>query len=407
MASSRLRLWASLFMAALAVLSCNSSPTAQVRSPGPATSSRLAKVPGSPLPSNDNFLADITCPSPTDCIAVGHVGEGANTVGPDNRTLILQETGGGWKVVPSPNAADEAGSGLNGVTCFSPANCVAVGYSEDGASNSTTLIEQNIGIGWTIVPSPNANAFGGDGSLSGVACGGPTHCVAVGSYESENGNFQTLIEENLGSGWNMVPSPNSGTNEDNALSSVTCAGQSACFAVGSHRAEGHNRPLIEQNAGAGWTLVPSSATGGLYGVACPSIDFCVATGGDLSGGFGPFGGTPLSVASLIEDMTDGTWVVAAGPQVGPYGRVTCPTPTYCISVVRYSTNVLERLSNGWELGSALDNGGKADFFNAVACLDDQRCIAVGYEIDTKSGVRTTFVAQHASQGWTIQASPNG
>jgi len=87
--------------------------------------------------------------------------------------------------------------------------------------------------------------------------------------------------------------------------------------------------------------------------------------------------------------------------------VACPTPKYCISAGAYSTAILERLSNGWALGTALDNGGKADFFTAVACPDDQRCIAVGYQIHAESGLRTTFTAEHASQGWTIQASPNG
>jgi hypothetical protein len=364
-------------------------------------------VPGSPLPSKDNFLADITCPSPTDCITVGHKGEGVNTIGSDNRTLILEDKGSGWKIEVSPNAPNEAGSVLNGITCLNPSNCVAVGYSDDSASNPTTLIEENVGSGWTVVPSPNASAFGGDGSLTGVACGGPAHCAAVGSYESENGQLQTLIEENLGTGWNLVPSPNSGTNQDNALSSVACAGPSFCVAVGSSGSYGHDLPLIEQTTGTGWTLISSSGVGSLSGVACPRIDFCVATGGYISGGSGFFGGTPISEGSLIEEMADGAWVPIRAPQVGPYGRVACPTPKYCISAGAYSTAILERLSNGWALGAALDNGSKADIFAAVACPVDQRCIAVGYQIHAESGLRTTFIAQHASQGWTILASPNG
>jgi hypothetical protein len=81
-------------------------------------------------------------------------------------------------------------------------------------------------------------------------------CVAVGSYESENGQLQTLLEENLGTGWNLVPSPSSGTNQDNALSSVACAGPSFCVAVGSSGSYGHDLPLIEQTTGSGWTLTP-------------------------------------------------------------------------------------------------------------------------------------------------------
>jgi hypothetical protein len=342
-----------------------------------------------------------------DCVAVGHIGEGVNTVGPGNQTLIVEDTGGGWKIVPSPNATNEAGSVLDGITCPSPTDCVAVGYSDDSASNPTTLIEQNVGSGWTIVPSPNASAFGGDGTLRGVACVLPTLCIAVGSYETENGNSHTLIEQNVGDGWTIVPSPNAAPNVDNALESVTCASQSHCVAVGSDGSGGHDLPLIEQTVGSGWTLVPSPGIGRLYGVACPSIDFCVATGGDLSGGDGFFGGTPLSTGSLIEEMTGGTWVAAAVPQVGAYGRVACPTPTYCISAVTYSITIAERHGNRWAIGAALDRGNNPAIFNALACPDDQLCIAVGYQIVGESGLRTTFIAHHTSQGWIIQSSPNG
>jgi hypothetical protein len=334
-------------------------------------------------------------------------------VGPDNRTLIEEDTGDGWRIVPSPNARNEAGSALNGVTCISVQNCLAVGYSDDKASTPTTLIEQNIGSGWTIVPSPNADAFGGIGSLNAVACTKSTNCIAVGRYESENGNFQTLIEQNVGDGWEVVPSPDIGLTEDNHLAAVTCTGQSLCNAVGSHGSAARNLPLIEQNSGSGWSVVPTSGVGALSGIACPGPDRCVATGGDFS-----VSASVINEAPLIEEMTDLKWATVALPlQVGVLGGVACPTPTYCISVggllsfpggsAQTSLIAVERTGNGWTV-SASGIVSQADSVTAVACADASRCIAVGDEFvgNGYSGVRATLIAQHTSQGWIIQASPN-
>jgi hypothetical protein len=403
---------ASLPLLAALVLSSCGSPSV---SSSPATSSRIAEpIDATPVPAKDNELADITCPSPTDCIAVGHIGEGASTLGPDNRTLILQGGGAGWQVVPSPNAPNEAGSELFGVTCLSPDNCIAVGQSDTSGSTPTTLIEQNGGSGWTLVPSPNANAYGGIGSLSGVACASATHCVAVGDYQSENAAyFQTLIEQNFGNGWKVVPSANTDPSEDNSLAAVACPSSSLCIAVGS-RGKDRNLPLIEQNTGAGWTLVPATGIGSLSGIACPSTRRCVATGGNFS-----WSDRTLAEEPLIEELVDGVWIALPTPhQAGSLVNVACPTPTYCISVgdvFRLGQSnqspliVAEKGSNGWTVALTKDIGNQEDSFSAVACADAARCIAVGHQhVGIRyPGVDATFIAQHTSQGWTVQASPNG
>jgi len=341
-------------------------------------------------------------------MAVGVIGEGRNALGPDTETLIEEDSDGAWRVVPSPNAPNEAGSALKGVTCLSPRDCIAVGYSVSSASIPKTLIEQNFGTGWTIVPSPNSSAFEGIGRLSQVACATPAHCVAVGSYESENGHSQTLIEENTGQGWTVVPSANTSPAEDNLLAGVTCAGPSLCVAVGSH---GSDLPLIEQNTGSGWSVMPASGVGALSGAACPSPHFCVATGGHFS-----FSDQAITEQPLIEEMTEGTWAAVAVPHGGgTLGGVACPTPTYCISVGNLmpfglsagSPLIAERTSTGWALAITSDFGNQTQSFGAVACAEANRCIAVGDQlVGPYPGVRITFIAQHTNQGWTIQASPN-
>jgi hypothetical protein len=407
MQSSRHRQWVSLPIAvAVLFVACGSPPTGQSTSEGTASASRLS------LPTKDNELSAVACPTPTDCIAVGYVAEGANTVGPDTRTLIEENKGRGCKVVPSPNAANEAGSELSGVTCLRSGSCIAVGQSNSSASNPKTLVEQNVGSGWTIVPSPNSSACEGIGSLSKIACAGATRCVAVGDYESENGIFQTLIEEDTGAGWTVVPSPNSSPTVDNLLTGVACAGPVLCVAVG-YSGLGASVPLIEQNAGSGWTIVTTLGAGSLSGVACPSPELCVATGGNFS-----ISNTTITEEPLIEEMTNGNWARVAIPkQVGTLAQVACPTETYCISVGDlYSFGVsagnplimAERRTSGWTIGMTTDIGSQNDTLGGVACVDTDRCIAVGNHLveNPYPGVRVTFIAQHTSQGWTVLTSPN-
>jgi hypothetical protein len=132
--------------------------------------------------------------------------------------------------VPSPNTSATQTNILNGVTCASPSDCWAVGYYSTGSNIQQTLIEHWDGNSWAIVPSPNVDTTHNN-ALSAVSCASATTCWAVGS--SNNGSFtQTLIEQWNGTSWTIVPSPNNGT-QSNALNGVTCSSASDCWAVGS------------------------------------------------------------------------------------------------------------------------------------------------------------------------------
>ena len=403
-------------VAAMILASCSSSAKTPVNATAAASSARSTQSPQvGARPTTDNELAGIACRSPSDCIAVGQLAEGIDTLGPYTRTLIVENNGAGWKVVSSPNAPGRAGSALNGVTCVNSTMCIAVGYSDNSGSNPLTLIEEDVGSGWTIVPSPNPSAFGGIGSLSHVACSGPTQCVAVGNYESENGKSQTLIEEDHGHGWNLVPSPSTSATEDNVLNRVACARQSLCIAVGSYRSVGdYELPLIESNSGSGWTIVPAPGTGGLSGIACPRTSWCVATGGEIS-----FSSNVITEQPSIEEMSGGAWdAVPVREVVGTLGQVACPIPTYCISIGSVfaatlgasvgSVLVAERAGASWTVNHAPAFKNDVDSFGAIACPTPSRCIAVGDQLlaGRYPEPRATFIAEHTAQGWTVDPSPN-
>ncbi len=211
------------------------------------------EVVSSPAPSGSvsSQLDGVACAGSGDCWAVGSYWQGAQAATGISLPLIEQDTGSGWKVVPGPSPAVGEASSLNGVTCLGAGGCWAVGYSSGAGSPgaaSQTLIEQNTGSGWNIVSSPDPSSTGDGGQLAGVSCVSAAGCWAVGYWDAVNGVPRTLIEQYAGGGWSIVsspgpsPSPNQSGGAGSILLGVTCAGGSG-WPGGrvQQRIQGHDR----------------------------------------------------------------------------------------------------------------------------------------------------------------------
>src|SRR5438128_610588 len=95
-----------------------------------------------------------------------------------------------WSIVSSPNTDATQSNQLSGVTCPSASDCWAVGSYNNG-NVFQTLIEHWDGAFWAIVVSPNIAPVFSNVLLS-VACASASECWAVG-YSVENAQ-QTFIE---------------------------------------------------------------------------------------------------------------------------------------------------------------------------------------------------------------------
>jgi hypothetical protein len=298
-------------------------------------------VVSSPAPSGSvsSQLNGVACAGSGDCWAVGSYWQGAQAATSISLPLIEQDTGSGWKVVSGPAPAGGEVSSLNGVTCLSAGDCWAVGYSSGAGSagaGSQTLIEQNTGSGWSIVSSPDPSSAGDGGQLAGVACVSAAGCWAVGYWDAVNGVPRTLIEQYAGSGWSIVsspgpsPSPNQSVGAGSVLLGVTCASESGCWAVGySNGSKGTTEGLVEEYGASGWSIVPSSTPAAhLLSVACAGAASCWAVGAS----------TTASGGTLVAESMGLGW-----------GTVSTPD--------EYDTT--------------------APQLNAVACESDGECWAVG------------------------------
>jgi hypothetical protein len=303
----------------------------------------------SSTPSAGGGFHAITCPSTSDCVAVG---QGTNGAG-----LVEVSTNGGASFTDEPVPAGLPA--LFGVSCPDKAHCYAVGGSDFIASTNggqSWVVQSQSGVDLYTVAcesdsvcvssgfngsgfSPQSFFYTADGgttwNLSNSSPGGiatymtclSSSCIGVGE-----GLLQTV---DGGETWSLVPSTGQNTlyDTDDCLPTTT-----TCLAVGTNTG-GVQQPTlpgeldISTDGGASWqssSALPAS-TASLRLVACGSTTTCLASG---------FGAT--SGAALVTVMTTdagGLWTSVTGPSgfdysSGNFGAIAmaCTTASTCIIV---------------------------------------------------------------------------
>ena len=225
--------------------------------------------------SSYTSLSGVACPAADSCFAVGYTLQ--NTV---YKTLVEHWNGRRWSIMTSPTPGGLQFAALNDVSCLTRTNCFAVG-NRLGANAPGTLVEYWNGTTWKVQATPHAAATASTG-LSGVSCSSLKQCFAVG-YQSNSPVTRTLIEGWNGNKWSVISSPRPSGANSNALSGVTCASASNCFAVGGHSGRTSSQALVEHWNGNRWKIQPSpspsrSEAAYLSHVACVSATECFAVG---------------------------------------------------------------------------------------------------------------------------------
>ncbi len=151
-------------------------------------------------------LNGVSCASSTYCVAVGEILIRGSEY---TRPQIVMWNGTNWSLTPTPKKSVD--SGLASVSCISASDCVAVGEYDGGAGGPgyRTLSEVWNGTTWSIVPSPNKTTE--DSGLDGVSCTSASNCVAVGWYSYAQDTPLALIESWNGSAWSIVPAQRGAT----------------------------------------------------------------------------------------------------------------------------------------------------------------------------------------------------
>jgi hypothetical protein len=278
----------------------------------------IPTVPGASLNA-------LSCASPSACMAVG---------GSDSGVLAERWNGTSWRIQPIPTPAGAVSSGLGGISCLSPSFCMASGaYSTSSSPDGPfkSLAERWNGKKWAIVPSPNP-AGAVQTFLGAVSCTSPSACTTTGEQHSATGIVHTVAERWNGTTWRIQATPNPPKTPSASLGGVACTGPSACLAVGtSFDASGNpTGTFAERWNGTRWRIQPTPASPGgqLTGVACPAPAACTAVG---------FTFTPSGGKILAERWNGTTWrlqptpLLLAAHDISP-PAVACPARAACTAV---------------------------------------------------------------------------
>ncbi len=268
--------------AALIVTEHSGTWAAAIRSP----------LPGGWVVGPSTGLNAIKCQTISACIAVGQF-----TNGVGNQGFIVHSTGGTWGhalTAPLPvRAKSNFITQLDGVTCTSVGNCIAVGQyvNTDPAREAMILTEKNgtwISSVRVLLPTDaHRDPWAG---LFSVNCTSVGYCTAVGVYQGNHGG-QGLLEIEAGGTWRRgvvapLPAGQSSSNRSIQLLGVTCTSFGNCHAVGQDSAGLLDYGVLETEKSGHWSAIltprPTNAGSPIYnvlnGIDCKSSASCQMVG---------------------------------------------------------------------------------------------------------------------------------
>jgi hypothetical protein len=285
---------------------------------------------------------------------------------------------------------------LTGVACTGPSSCVAVGDYANSTGASEPLSQRWNGTKWIELTIHGPRYSG----LQAVSCPAASECLAVGFSR-----YGTLAESWNGKAWTRVPSPAPAGAIETTLLSVSCPDPRSCSAVGYYlNGKSTWLTLTETWNGSKWSLAPSPDPSGvtgseLAGVSCAQANSCVAVGDS-------FNSTGNS-ATLAERWNGTSWSIAASPNSSSGSEdvltgASCVSASHCTAVGDYaalngtSPPLIESLNGtSWKLVAGATGNGELD---SIDCTGGSACMAVG-----------SYAEYQTSAGWKHYAvvTPKG
>lgn len=227
-------------------------------------------------PSGLNNLTGVAAAGGT----VWAVGTAIDTGSPyHRRALILQRSGGAWRVTPAPRIS--AFDNLEGVDATGPADAWAVGWSTDdlfGAAGRALALRWS-GTGWQSVPVAGSTGA----ALYAVDALTATAVWAAGSIVTADRGRQPYVARFDGTSWRRVATPT--IDGGGQLTDIVALSPSNVVAVGTAASGGTS--LILHWDGTTWTRETTTSNATLAGVAAVASNTFWAVGNriDLSSSY--------------------------------------------------------------------------------------------------------------------------
>jgi hypothetical protein len=310
-------------------------------------------------------LASVSCPTTTDCIAVGS--QTTISSATTEQPIARRWDGVGWHTmtVPHPNAPHLAS--LVSVSCPTAKFCASVGA--DQAKNGgpqKPIVRMWNGSTWstkTVWSGPS----GGEAALVSVSCPSTKFCLAMGTWRKNSSDQGEVWSAKwTGSAWQKISVPATSPSVLHAVSSISCPTTKSCQAVGFEGGETVLPYALTWNGSAWKTRSLASGKGAaqseLNSVSCSGADTCFGVG--------------------LEDYP-----------VGP--------PTYGYDY----TLLAQRFDNGAIKRSVprAPDGASGQQYKSVSCAAAKTCVATGYYSDP-SGKLHLLMHHWNGSAWTAHTA---
>ena len=302
-------------------------------------------------------MSAVSCPSATDCEAVGGRSAGGFVAG-------TATAGASWL----PQTMQSASLYEYSVSCANTSDCLmggtpnTSGQIESGATVEATTtggVPSSSGsTGWSAQTVPT-NAY----SIGALSCPDTQHCFATsGQIWSSGGlagvNPAVMSTSNGGSTWSLTE-----LSARIILSGISCSTDLVCVTTGS----GYNEVYYTNDGGTTWTQssLPSGMTG-FNAVSCVSSTTCFANGYEGSGSAfveSTNGGETWSVEQSVDDGVDSMSCVING------GAPAC--------VALGGTDIWTTTNGSTWSGQTSLTGVS---LTSVSCADASDCWAVGTNV---------------------------
>jgi hypothetical protein len=237
-------------------------------------------------------VAAVSCASPGDCSAIG---------GDDRGPYVFSEVSGAWggaETLTIPGVAPDQGNIDQGyaVSCASPGNCSAGGGTDNGGTTWAFVVREVNGAWGAAELVPDLPAVTNEQSaVTTVSCSSPGDCSA-GGYEGTSVTPQAFVVSEVAGVWGPAEEvPGTVGDQESIVYSVSCASAGSCSAGGLVSPDGYfdTQPFVVDESGGSWDLAgvlsgtaPSQGVNSaVSSVSCSAVGDCAAGGTGNLGGF--------------------------------------------------------------------------------------------------------------------------
>ena len=225
---------------------------------------------GQPAPAGTGELSAVSCANARRCWAVGVAGPNPAPAGIGTVVIVATTNGGkSWKAQPVAGGSTPQ---LSGISCPTPTECMAVGSNGTSLPGSGVVVTTtDAGATWSPVMSP-PNAL----TVSSVSCAGPTDCIVIVSDGTVTWSDHST---DFGQSWQQTGGLPSLFLAENDLTCVPGGSCLIAGYVPTSNGHGEGAVALSADGGQTWSLASVPAgIGLLQSVACLSASECVAAG---------------------------------------------------------------------------------------------------------------------------------